>query len=188
MTITGILLAAGRGSRMGQTKQLLQWRDGTVIEASYDAIAPYCDFMVVVVGAEQEQIVKALGKRQFLVVTSDPDAEQLTSIKLGLEETHNNVLLHLADHPVVPREVIPTIMSIQQDKAIVPTSGGKGGHPVFIPKHVVVQIRGWEGEGGLRQFWEDYPELVLRLPIENAEDMLIDLDTPEDYAKHSNNR
>jgi hypothetical protein len=38
----------------------------------------------------------------------------------------------------------------------------------------------------LRQFWEEHPELATRLPIENAKEMLIDLDTPEDYAKHKN--
>ncbi len=187
MTITGVLLAAGRGSRMGQTKQLLPWGDGTVVEASFDAIAPHCDAMVVVVGAEQNRILEALGSRKFTTVESDPGAEQLTSIKLGLEKVVGDVLLHLADHPSVPSEVVPTITSSSSTKAILPTSGGKGGHPVFIPKTIVSQIRGWKGEGGLRQFWEEHPQFVERLPVENAQDILIDLDTPEDYARHFKN-
>ena len=186
MTITGVLLAAGRGSRMGQTKQLLPWGDGTVIEASFDAIAPFCDSMVVVLGADKEKIIEALGERTFMYVESDPDAEQLASIKLGLQETSGDVLLHLADHPVAPEKVVKSIISTHDDRAIIPTSGGKGGHPVFIPQKIVVHIRSWVGDGGLRQFWEERPELATRLPIENAKEMLIDLDTPEDYAKHKN--
>ncbi|MDP7009026.1 MAG: nucleotidyltransferase family protein [Phycisphaerales bacterium] len=186
MTITGVLLAAGRGSRMGQTKQLLPWGEGTVIEASFDAIAPFCDSMVVVLGADKERIIEALGERTFTFVESDPDAEQLSSIKLGLEETIGDVLLHLADHPVAPEKVVKSIISTHGDRAIIPTSGGKGGHPVFIPRKLVELIVGFQGSGGLRYFWEEHPELVTRLPIENSQEMLIDLDTPEDYAKHKN--
>ncbi|MBC8310273.1 MAG: nucleotidyltransferase family protein [Planctomycetes bacterium] len=186
MTITGVLLAAGRGSRMGQTKQLLPWGDGTVIEASFDAIAPFCDSMVVVLGADKEKIIETLGARRFSVVESDPDAQQLESIKLGLEESIGDVLLHAADHPVVPEIVVKSIISTDCDRAIIPTSGGKGGHPVFIPQKIVDHIQRWDGDGGLRQFWEERPELATRLPIENAKEMLIDLDTPEDYAKHKN--
>ena len=187
MTITGVLLAAGRGSRMGETKQLLPWGDGTVVEASFDAIANHCNNMVVVRGADQERIVEALGSREFECVESDPDAELLASIKLGLSKANGDVLLHLADHPVVPREVISTILSARNDLAIIPTSGGKGGHPVLIPQNVVAKILGWKGDGGLRHYWEQHPELVLRLPVDNAEDMLINLDTPEDYARHFKN-
>ena len=143
--------------------------------------------MVVVLGADKERIVESLGSREFECVESDPDAEQLTSIKLGLAKANGDALLHLADHPVVPPEVISTIISARNDLAIIPTSGGKGGHPVLIPKAIVTKIRVWNGEGGLRQFWEEHPQFVERLSIENAQDMLIDLDTPEDYARHFNN-
>lgn len=187
MTITGLLLAAGRGSRMGQTKQLLPWKNGTVIEASFDAIEQFCDTMVVVLGSNKEKIEEVLGNREFSVVESDPDSEQLVSIKTGLEKIEGDVLLHLADHPIVPLEVVLAITSQQGGKAIIPTSDGKGGHPVFVPRNVINVFSGWKGNGGLRYFWEEHPELVLRVPIENAQEMLIDLDTPEDYAKHYKN-
>ena len=187
MTLTGVLLAAGRGSRMGQTKQLLPWHGSTVIASSFDAIASRCDSMIVVLGADKEKIIEALSGRDFSVVESDPDAEQLSSIKLGLSKINGDALLHLADHPVVPAEVFNTIISQQGELAVIPTSCGKGGHPVFIPNHVVSEILKWGGDGGLRQFWQDHPELVHRLPVENAAEMLIDLDTLEDYAKHHEN-
>jgi len=187
MTLTGVLLAAGRGSRMGQTKQLLPWHGSTVIASSFDAIASRCDSMIVVLGADKEKIIEALSGRDFSVVESDPDAEQLSSIKLGLSKINGDALLHLADHPVVPSEVIPKMLLANNNKAIIPTCNGKGGHPVLIPQTLINHFWEWEGEGGLRQFWQDHPDLVSRLPIENAEEMLIDLDTPEDYAKHHKN-
>ena len=186
MTITGVLLAAGRGSRMGQTKQLLPWGEGTVIEASFDAIAPFCDSMVVVLGADKERIIEALGERKFTQVDSDPDAQQLESIKRGLEKVTGNVLLHLADHPIVPEEVVKSITSKQDDRVIIPTCNGKGAHPVFIPQTLVDAILKWDGDGGLRQFWEENKELVNRLPFNQTTEMLIDLDTPEDYVKYKN--
>ena len=104
-----------------------------------------------------------------------------------MSKINGDALLHLADHPVVPSEVIPKMLLANNNKAIIPTCNGKGGHPVLIPQTLINHFWEWEGEGGLRQFWQDHPDLVSRLPIENAEEMLIDLDTPEDYAKHHKN-
>ena len=50
----GVILAAGRGGRMGGKKQLTPWpgADGSkpLVAASYDAIRSICDDMVVVLG------------------------------------------------------------------------------------------------------------------------------------------
>ena len=52
----GVILAAGRGGRMGGQKQLTPWQsaDGEkpLVAAAYDAIRPICDDMVVVLGHE----------------------------------------------------------------------------------------------------------------------------------------
>src|SRR5262245_14196111 len=81
----GVLLAAGRGKRMGRLKQLLPWPPGasadgrTVVAASFDTIAPHCDEMIVVVGAEAEAVASALVPRRLRMVQADPDAEMFQS-------------------------------------------------------------------------------------------------------------
>ena len=73
----GVILAAGRGGRMGGTKQLKLVADCRRREAArraaYDAIRPICDEMVVVLGHEADAVAAALGDRPFHRAESDPD-------------------------------------------------------------------------------------------------------------------
>src|SRR6185436_13431162 len=84
----GVLLAAGRGGRMGGTKQLTLWRsaDGPkpLICAAYDAIRSICDEMIVVLGHEAEAVAAALGNRQFHRAASSADRPMFESIRAGL--------------------------------------------------------------------------------------------------------
>src|SRR5215212_1453152 len=61
----GVILAAGRGGRMGGTKQLTPWHGAggskPLVTAAYDAIHPICDDMVIVVGHIADSVVAALG-------------------------------------------------------------------------------------------------------------------------------
>src|SRR5688500_17375365 len=84
----GVILAAGRGRRMGRTKQLIEWpaADGpkSLVAAAYDAIRPICDDMVVVFGHDAEAVAAALAGRSFVRASSDPDAPMFESICAGL--------------------------------------------------------------------------------------------------------
>src|SRR5215212_4911325 len=84
----GVILAAGRGGRMGGKKQLTPWPTaaGTIplVAASYDAIRPICDEMVVVLGHAANEIAVALGARPFHRAESDPHAPMFESIRAGL--------------------------------------------------------------------------------------------------------
>src|SRR5690349_897446 len=100
--IVGVLLAAGRSRRMGESKQLLPWHGGTIVSAAFDAIVPFCDRMVVVLGHQAPLVSQALSPRRFDVVSTYPDAEMMVSIRAGLATAAKTpqavgVLLHPAD-------------------------------------------------------------------------------------------
>ncbi len=84
----GVILAAGRGGRMGGTKQLKLWpsADGEkpLVAAAYDAIRPICDEMVVVVGDAADEVAAALGERPFHRTISDSDDPMFESIRAGI--------------------------------------------------------------------------------------------------------
>src|SRR5690554_3115419 len=88
MHLIGVLLAAGRSGRMGRLKQLLPWPpvDGErpLVAAAFDAIAPACCAMVVVVGHEADAVLAALGERTFQSARVESGAEMLVSVKAGL--------------------------------------------------------------------------------------------------------
>jgi len=192
MHLIGVLLAAGRSTRMGRAKQLLPWPavggERPMVAAAFDAIAPACCAMVVVIGHEAEGVLAALAERTFELVRVDPAAEMLNSVKAGLAAARSihpiaDVLLHLADHPEVKRETIESLVrasSEQPDRAVMPESNGQGGHPVVIPAGLVSSILDFTDAGGLRQFWLDHTNLCVRLPVDDP-GIALDVDTPSDY-------
>jgi molybdenum cofactor cytidylyltransferase len=193
---------------MGRPKQLLPWppagsvpifgseKMGTdpltatkpLVSAAFDAVAPSCCAMIVVLGHEAEQVRAALGDRKFVAVHVDSNAEMIHSVKAGLKAAQSlhataDVLLHPADHPEVGRETLERLLQElagQSGRAVMPEFEGQGGHPVIIPAALVPGILDAGAEGGLRQFWLDHPDRCTRLAVDDR-GVVLDLDVPDDY-------
>jgi len=211
--LAGLVLAAGRSRRMSTLKQTLPWpvqeqgaresRSTTVVAASFDAIAPSCQRMFVVLGADAAAVVAALEDRAFTTVQGDSGQPMLDSVCTGLraimdERTNNElafdaVLLQPCDHPMAAKRTIETLLAAhghEPDLALMPEYNGKGGHPAMIPMDIARRILQWAridgtpatapGPGGLRQFWIDHPRLHRRLPVDDPS-CVVDLDSPEAY-------
>jgi molybdenum cofactor cytidylyltransferase len=189
----GVILAAGRGERMGGTKQLKPWpsADGEkpLIAAAYDAIRPICDDMVVVLGHAADHVAVALGNRSFQQVQGDPDAPMFESIRAGLRIAQRinagaAIVLQPGDHPEVAASTLDilTNWSLQlPDQTIIPEYAGRGGHPVIIPPNIATLLMDAECPAGLGKFWLDHPELCHRVPIDDAK-VIRDIDTPADLV------
>jgi molybdenum cofactor cytidylyltransferase len=191
----GLLLAAGRGRRMGGNKQfhLVPTADSEkpLVAAAFDTIASACEAMFVVVGHRADEVVAALENRNFQVVESDPDAPMINSIKTGLHAAlkfsrtvtrsgdNVSILLQLGDHPAVNSKTLTQIVTIASEhpgKAIMPTFNGNGGHPVLIPATIAEQILTADDAGGLRQFWLDHTDICIRFEVDDP-GVVHDIDT-----------
>jgi molybdenum cofactor cytidylyltransferase len=189
----GVILAAGRGRRMGRTKQLVEWpaagEPKSLVAAAYDAIRPICDDMVVIFGHEADAVVAALAGRSFHRASSDPDAPMFESIRAGLRAAQSidrdaSVLLQPGDHPEVAAGTLATLAdwslkgSVQ---AIIPEYRGRGGHPVLIPPAVADVLVAAACPSGLGDFWRANPELCIRVPVEDPA-IVRDIDAAADLA------
>lgn len=187
----GVILAAGRGGRLGGTKQLRLWRcaDGEkpLIAAAYDAISPICDEIVVVLGHSAEEVAAALAPRPFHRAQSDEHAPMFESIRAGLRAAQGidedaAIVLHPGDHPEVSRDTLRVLMdwSLKRPvQAVIPQLGNRGGHPVVIPPSIGAQLIDADCPAGLGQFWLDHPDLCYRVPV-NDPTVIRDVDTPAD--------
>lgn len=189
----GVLLAAGRSTRMGRPKQLLPWppkgeNSKPLVAAAFDAIARVCDEMVVVVGHQAEEVVTALGERTFHRRDGKSGFHLFSSIRLGMLaarylDATAAIVVQPADHPNVRLDTLQSLIEAvdaNPNVAAMPQYRGRGGHPVIVPPGVAVQIRGYSAKGGLRQFWIDHPELCVRLPVDDP-GVAFDIDTQSDY-------
>lgn len=192
--LIGVLLAAGRGGRMGGRKQLVPWRTASgevpLIAAAYDAIKPLCGEMVVVLGAEAHLVATALGERVCRRVDCDANQPMFESIRAGLQaaqriDPHRAVVLHPADHPQVAWDSLFTLANWtgwRPDQAIIPEYDGRGGHPIIIPAVIAARLITENCPKGLGEFWKENPELCVRIPVSDP-DVVRDIDTPDDLLR-----
>jgi molybdenum cofactor cytidylyltransferase len=187
----GVILAAGRGRRMGRTKQLIEVPTAggpkPLVSAAYDAICTICDEMVVVLGQEADSVTAALVDRRFHRAVSNPDAPMFESVRAGVAAARDidstaTIVLQPGDHPDVAPETLVALAdcSLQRPAmAIIPEHGGRGGHPVLIPPPVAALLVQSDCPEGLGQFWTAHPQFCHRLPV-NDPTVLRDIDTPSD--------
>jgi molybdenum cofactor cytidylyltransferase len=195
LQIGALVLAAGQSRRMGRLKQVLPWGDGTVIEAVMRALlASPVDEVVVVLGHEAAAVWQALAP-----VSADPRLRSvrneryaegmLTSVQAGLpllSPDCSAFLMVLGDQPGLSPAVIARLVDAfrrGEGRILLPTHGGRRGHPVLFSLEFRDRIGRLDAGVGLRQLVWDQAADVRELPVEDAS-VLIDLDSPADYEKH----
>jgi molybdenum cofactor cytidylyltransferase len=189
-----VILAAGRGRRMGRTKQLveIQTPDGPkpLVAAAYDTVHGICDAMVLVLGHDADAVAEALGNRAFHRVASDPDAPMFESIRAGLRVAQSidaaaPVVLHPGDHPEAASHTLAALAEwslMRPDQAIIPEYQGHGGHPVLIPARVIEILLAADCPTGLGDFWVAHPELCFRVPVDDPT-VIRDVDKSADLTR-----
>jgi molybdenum cofactor cytidylyltransferase len=192
----GVILAAGRGGRMGGTKQLVTWNSPhgrkPLVAAAYDAVRPICDDMVVVLGHEAEAVAAALAGRPFHPAISDPDEPMFESIRAGLRAVRAidraaTIVLQPGDQPEVGRSTLAVLLdwSLKRPvRSVIPQVGERGGHPVLIPAQIAAALIDAECPQGLGEYWTSHPELCIRVPVDDPT-AILDVDTPEDLEAAS---
>lgn len=113
--VAGIILGAGRSTRMGRTKQLLPWQGSTILgqvldQARRSCLAP----LIVVLGHDAERITQKVDLAGAKVVVNPDFARgQGTSLRAGLEglpQGAEAALFLLGDQPLVTASVIDRIL------------------------------------------------------------------------------
>ena len=186
--VAGLVLAAGRSTRMGKENKLLADVDGQpmvlhAIDAMLDSKAKP---VIVVTGHEADLVRNAIGDREVTIVHNPAYAEGLsTSLAAGLEALPNSasgVLIGLGDMPRVRATDIDRLIAAfnpEEARAIcVPTVDGKRGNPVLFATDFVQEMRAVEGDVGARHLIGLHGDQVCEVEMEN-DAALIDVDTKD---------
>lgn len=189
MCVTGIILAAGRGSRMGAPKQLLPLEGRPLLQHVVNAAAGELDDVILVLGHEAEAVVAALALPRPVRVVVNPDhAEgQSTSLRAGLDhvpESSRAVVVLLGDQPGIRAEAIRAVVSAQaaSDAPILRAAyGGRASHPVVLAREVWPGAEVLRGDAGARALIAAHAGRVTL--VEVGGDPPEDVDTPEDLDR-----
>ncbi len=186
--IAGIILAAGRGVRMGKIKQLMPINRIPMLQHVINAaLASRLDHVIVVLGHAGLEIREAVDLSRVTVV-ENPDYQkgQSSSLKVGLQALNpaiNAALFLLADQPSVDSETINQLIdAYQPDKPPIlrPSFEGKPGNPVLMGKTVFSRLLELEGDQGGKGVFRFFQDRMKEVPVQHR-GIHTDLDTPEDY-------
>jgi len=193
MSVVGIVLAAGAGTRMGRPKANLNFRGTPLItRAVRTAFAGGCDHALAVVGAEVEQASRSAEKAGAVTVVNAAWAEGMgVSLRVGLDGIElafpeaSAALVLLVDQPDITASAVAAVISAQRgpaDDAVLAAAvyEGRRGHPVLIGRAHWPALRPTlTGDVGARAYLHGHRDELILVPCEDLADPR-DLDRPED--------
>lgn len=190
MPVGAIVLAAGASTRMGEQKLLLPFWGTTVIAHIVRELhAAQVDAVHVVVGFEPHRVREALaGSRVNIVENPDYTRGMLSSVRAGLASAPAHwtaALIALGDQPLIRARHVAALLDAHRevpDMLLVPGCEGRRGHPLLLPRRYWAEVAVQHGDTGLRGLLHAHADDTRILDL-GADEVLSDMDTPEDYAQ-----
>lgn len=164
---TGVVLAGGRGSRMGAFKPLISFRGRPLVAWAIDAIAPLCSEVLVMAGPHAAAVSRvAQGAR----VLADPGDGPHVALRLAARiARHPTLVVAPADAPFLRSETYAPLLAA-------------GPSANFVRDGIADPMVGVYARDAFRAF--DGRSLqalpATRVPGEGRAAELRDLDTPQD--------
>lgn len=189
MKIGVVLLAAGKGSRMGkQPKALLRLQGVPLIERQLNALRKLgVDDIVVVTGFYHEQlepVVRKLGVK--IAHNVNPEVGQPHSVRIGIEKLGSQfdiVIMMLCDQPLVDADDIQSLIDAfearEHGEILVPVVQTKRGNPTLFSGKTIGEILTQSPTMFCRKYMDLHPELVFSFQTSN-EHFITDIDTLAD--------
>ncbi len=196
MKISGIVIASGEGKRIGRVKQLLPWKNSTILGNIIDTLKDTdLDIIYIVLGYEKEKILENikhhLTEKFEVIFNENYKKGMLTSIQEAVKKIPDDYfgfIIFLGDQPFIKKETVDK--SIERIKVkdypiIVSCYKGERGHPTFISLEFKEKILSLDPEkGALRDIIYDARNKNLVFDFEtDDEDVIKDIDTYEDYIR-----
>lgn len=190
--VAGIVLAAGRSSRMApHNKLLVPDRAGRPMVARVvdNLLSSAARPVIVVTGHREEEVRAAVAGRPVQFVHAADYADGLSaSLRAGIAAVPaeaSAALVCLGDMPLVTGRMIERLIEAydadEGRSVVVPTCRGKIGNPVLWDRRFFPDIAGLAGDVGARALLERHSEHVAQVELDD-DAVLRDFDTVESLA------
>jgi molybdenum cofactor cytidylyltransferase len=196
----GVILAAGESARMGRDKALLPWppsdegraaSEQTFLSAAIRSLSAVCDFVVVVVGANEAALApNVYAQGASLSVNRNPARGQFSSLQVGLREVMNRgrdaAMITLVDRPPVAPVTLRVLLDAYMNSGpgtwlVVPEFGGKHGHPYLAGREMISVFLEAPDTSSAREVEHANQTHIQYVEI-NDPYVAMNVNTPDDYA------
>lgn len=194
LRIGALILAAGRSSRMGEFKPLLEIDGTSLIE---HALALFrntgVEEIVTVIGYRSETLIPIIERAAArYVVNENYQKGMFSSIQKGVAELKDKCdvfFLLPVDIPCVRTATVRQLLAqyYENSSALVcyPQFDARRGHPPLIAASLIDHVISYVGEGGMRGLLRRYEDQTITVPVTDPF-MLLDVDTKQDFLRLEN--
>lgn len=189
MPIGGVVLAAGRSSRMGAENKLLLDVGGRPMVRHVIQAASEGGCSVVNVVYSSDEVLAAVGDDTVAVHNPEAASGQASSLRVGLQSMPEDVaaaVVLLGDQPLVGARTVRMLLRAwrrEGARAAVASSYPEADGwrpPVVLDRDLWADLYDLEGDEGARRVFRRDPDLLETVPASGSAH---DVDTPEDYAR-----
>ena len=186
-----IILAGGNSSRLGHPKQLLKYKNQTLLKHAADtALATGIRPVLVILGADRDTFKEELsGTEVNIVVNNEWNEGMASSIRAGIKELQANfptvdgAIIMVCDQPFVHKGLLNQLLEIQKETGkpmVAAYYEGVKGTPVLFHHRLFPELMALTGDKGARKILEKNPLLVETIPFPEGK---LDIDTESDFKE-----
>jgi molybdenum cofactor cytidylyltransferase len=189
MFTTGLVLAAGRSSRLGQPKQLLEYRGRTLLDNTLD-VARSCGFdqLIVALGGAATEVRDHVDLSGCVVVdnvhyTTGCSSSIVVSLDV-VDERADGLVLMLGDQPDVDHSSVNSLVEtarVQHVPIAVCNYDDGRGHPFWFSRSTFDALRELRGDKAIWKMIESGHWPVVDISVDGP--VPLDVDTWDDYDK-----
>lgn len=186
MKITALILAAGKGSRIGKPKLMLEINNKSFISVIIERVrSAGIDDVVCVVSSETYEWTKK-NINCNIIINSEPEKGMISSVYFGavsLKECEG-VMIIPVDHPFVEADTYKELIEEfkkNKESIIKPGYEGKSGHPVIVPYDIVKSINKEDFSSGLKEVIKKSGRIQIFVEVKDK-GILKNINTKEDLA------
>jgi molybdenum cofactor cytidylyltransferase len=186
---SAIVLAAGTSTRMDRFKPLLPVAGRTMTDRVISIFRENGVAVTLVTGWRREELMAGI-KTKDITVAFNPDFQEgmFTSVRAGLGTLGPDCrafFIMPVDIPLVRPFTIRRLLGAaaeQPGMILYPVFGGERGHPPLVPTGLVTAILNWRRDGNLKEVLDAHESIAGEVSVPD-ENVLFDVDAPEDYDK-----
>jgi molybdenum cofactor cytidylyltransferase len=189
--VTGVVLAAGDSRRLGEPKQLLPYRDTTLLGATLEvARRAGFDQLIVTLGAAARAVREAVCLDGADVVALDESGADAAagcsaSLRAALDRVDpgsEGIVLMLGDQPRVDPATARRLATEGPGADVMVCRYDDGiGHPFWLSRSVFGELRQLHGDKGVWKLVESGRHRVRELAVDGP--IPLDVDTWDDYRR-----